>query len=168
MDWPALYKTIGLCLVSILIEAVSYTTSGKTWFQQLHQPRFSISLKVWYFVGAVYYILLGIVAYRQFRDHGNVFSASIILLALVMLLNGLGNFIIFKYRSVKWFYLVIYPFGLILLTLIIVLAPHDTISAMLASLYFLWLIYDLYYGYWLWKLNATSTKSNQTDLSLKN
>lgn len=153
MDWPALYKTLALCLISILIEAASYTKSGKTWFEQLRQPRYSISLKVWYFVGAVYYLLFGIVSYRQFRDHGSVISASIILLFLVMLLNGLGNFIIFKYRSVKWFYLVIYPFGLILLSLIIVLLQHDIISAVLASLYFVWLIYDLYYGYWVWKLN---------------
>jgi len=156
MDWPALYKTLGLCLVSILIEAASYTKSGKTWFERLHQPRYSISLKVWYFVGTVYYILFGIVAYRQFRDHGSAISASIILLALVMLLNGLGNFIIFKYRSVKWFYLIIYPFALILLTLIVVLLKRDTISAILASLYFVWLIYDLYYGYRLWKLNKNS------------
>ena len=124
MDWPALYKTLGLCLVSILIEAASYTKSGKTWFEQLRQPRYSISLKVWYFVGAVYYILFGIVAYRQFRDQATFFSASVILLVIVMLLNGLGNFIIFKYRSVKWFYLVIYPFGLVLLALIIILFQH--------------------------------------------
>lgn len=159
MDWPALYKTLGLCLVSILIEATSYTKSGKKWFEQLRQPRYSISLKVWYFVGAVYYLLFGIVGYRQFSYHGTFISASIILLAFVMLLNGLGNFIIFKYRSVKWFYLVIYPFGLILLTLIVVLLRQDLISAVLASLYFLWLIYDLYYGYRLWKLNENLTES---------
>ncbi len=168
MDWSALYKTLGLCLVSILIEAVSYTKNGKKWFEQLRQPRYSISLNVWYFVGAMYYLLFGIIAYRQFRDQSNLFSAPIILLALVMLLNGLGNFIIFKYRSIKWFYLVIYPFGLILLTLIIVLFKNDVISATLASLYFLWLIYDLYYGYWLWKLNDTTTKSKRAGLILKN
>src|SRR5882762_2304810 len=122
MDWPALFKTLGLCLVSILIEAASYTKRGKKWFEQLRRPRYSISLKVWYFVGAVYYILFGIIAYRQFRNQTNLFSAPIILLVLVMLLNGLGNFIIFKYRSLKWFYLVIYPFGLLLLIFIIVLA----------------------------------------------
>src|SRR5687768_2376509 len=131
MDWPALYKTLGLCLLSILIEAASYTKSGKTWFEQLRQPHYSISLKVWYFVGAIYYLLFGIIAYRQFRDQANLFSAPIILLTLVMLLNGLGNFVIFKYRSIKWFYLVIYPFGLILLTLIIVLFRTDIISAAL-------------------------------------
>ncbi len=153
MDWTALYKTLGLCLLSILIEAASYTKSGKLWFEHLRQPRYSISLKVWYFVGAIYYILFGVIAYRQFGNGTSFFSAPIILLILIMLLNGLGNFIIFKYRSVKWFYFVIYPFGLILLSFIIILFPNDPVSAGLASLYFLWLFYDIYYGYRLWKLN---------------
>ena len=168
MDWPALFKTLGVCLVSILIEAASYTKSGKKWFEQLRQPRYSISLKGWYFVGTVYYILFGIIAYRQFRDQTNFFSAPIILLVLVMLLNGLGNFIIFIYRSIKWFYLVIYPFGLILLTLIIVLFRNDIISAAIALLYFFWLIYDLYYGYRLWKLNDKPTELKRADPLLKN
>lgn len=153
MDWMALIKTIALCLVSIIIEALAATKKGRTWFQQLKRPKYSFSLQVWYFVGAIYYVIFGIIAYRQFLNNSNIISASIILLGLVMILNGLSNFIIFKYRSLKWFYLVVYPFGLILLTLIIVLLLTDKISALLASLYFLWLIYDLYYGYNMWKLN---------------
>jgi len=154
MDWTAFLKTIGLCLISILIEAVSATKEGKLWFDQLKRPRYSFSLKVWYFVGAAYYIIFGIIAYRQFSGNLSIFSPSIILLALVMILNGLGNFVIFKYQSLKWFYLVIYPFGFLLLALIVVLAPNDKLSAGLAATYFLWLIYDLYYGYHLWKLNS--------------
>ncbi len=154
MDWTAFLKTIGLCLISILIEAVSATKQGRVWFNQLKRPRYSFSMQVWYFVGAAYYIIFGIIAYRQFSSSSTNFSTSIILLALVMIINGLGNFIIFKYQSLKWFYLVIYPFSFLLLALIIVLIPNDKLSAVLASTYFLWLIYDLYYGYHLWKLNS--------------
>ncbi len=153
MDWTAFYKTIGLCSISILIEAISATKKGRQWFDQLKRPKYSFPLSVWYFVGAVYYIIFGIIAYRQFSNNSTIFSTSIILLTLVMILNGLGNFIIFKFHSLKWFYLVIYPFGLLLLGLILVLEPVDKLSAALASVYFLWLIYDLYYGYNMWKLN---------------
>ena len=38
MDWTALFKTIGLCLISILIEAASATKDGKKWFENLKQP----------------------------------------------------------------------------------------------------------------------------------
>ena len=157
MIWSALLKTIILCLVSVIIEAISATKKGRKWFEGLRRPKYSFSLSVWYVVGAVYYIIFGIITYRQFSIGRSVYSAPIILLIAVMVLNGLSNFIIFMYRSVKWFYLVIYPFAVILLALIIVLYTDDKISAGLASLYFLWLFYDLYYGYHLWKLNDTNS-----------
>ena len=154
MDWTAFLKTIALCLISIFIEALSATKKGRLWFEQLKRPKYSFPLRTWYFVGAVYYIIFGIIAYRQFSINLKIFSAPIILLVLVMLINGISNFIIFKYHSIKWFYLIVYPFGLLLLALIITLLPNDKLSAFLASIYFLWLIYDLYYGYNLWKLNS--------------
>jgi len=152
--WPALLKTIFLCGISIIIEAVSVTKDGRKWFENLKQPTFSPSFKFWYFVGAVYYFLFGIVAYRQFAMGMSFFSLSIVLLAAVMLINGLSNFIVFKYRSLRWFYLIIYPFALLLLMLLIVLwRSHDKISSLLVFLYFLWLLFDLYWGYNIWKLN---------------
>jgi tryptophan-rich sensory protein len=153
MLWPALLKTILLCLVSIIIEAISASTKGKKWFESLRRPKYSFSLNVWYVVGAFYYIIFGIVAYRQFSMGKSFASFPIILLTAVMLLNGLSNFIIFKYRSVKWFYLAIYPFAFVLFALIFILWKDDKTSATLAFLYFLWLFYDLYYGYQMWKLN---------------
>ena len=153
MIWSALLKTVMVCGVSILIEAISATKQGKTWFENLRRPKYSFSFRVWYVVGALYYIIFGMVAYRQFSIGKSFSSLSIILLIVVMVLNGLSNFIIFKYRSIKWFYLVIYPFALIVLALIIILWKDDRISARLASLYFLWLFYDMYYGYNVWKLN---------------
>jgi tryptophan-rich sensory protein len=153
MIWSALLKSVALCAISILIEIISATKEGKSWFENLKRPKYSFSFRVWYVVGAVYYIIFGIVAYRQFSLGKSFASLSIILLIAVMVLNGLGNFIIFKYRSIKWFYLVIYPFALVLLTLIVVLWKDDITSASLTFLYFLWLFYDLYYGYNMWKLN---------------
>ncbi len=73
-------------------------------------------------------LIFGILAYRQFSLGKSFASLSIILLVAVMVLNGLGNFVIFKYRSIKWFYLVIYPFALILLTLIVILWKDDMVS----------------------------------------
>ena len=66
MDFTALLKAIGLCLISIVIEAISATKEGKQWFEDLKRPKYSFSLRVWYVVGAFYYIIFGIVAYRQF------------------------------------------------------------------------------------------------------
>ena len=128
MIWSALLKTVALYAISILIEIISATKEGKTWFENLKRPKYSFSFRAWYVVGAVYYIIFGILAYRQFSLGKSFASLSIILLVAVMVLNGLGNFVIFKYRSIKWFYLVIYPFALILLTLIVILWKDDMVS----------------------------------------
>lgn len=43
MNWIAVYKTIAVCLVSIIIEAISATKSGVKWLEALyqtnHEPR---------------------------------------------------------------------------------------------------------------------------------
>lgn len=153
MIWPALYKTLGVCFISIIIEAISATKEGKNWFENLKRPKYSFSLNMWYVVGALYYIIFGIATYRQFAIGKSFSSIPILLLMFVMVVNGLSNFVIFKFRSLKWFYLIIYPYTIVMLTLIIVLWKDDKTSAGLVGLYFLWLFYDLYYGYNIWKLN---------------
>lgn len=154
MDWSALVKTLILCAISIIIETISATRVSRQWFEKLRQPKFSPSMKAWYFIGAIYYILFSIVGYRQFATGAMFSSTSIILLAIMMVINGVSNFVIFKYHSLKWFYLVIYPFAMLLSSLIVVLWRNsDYISVALSSLYFAWLFFDLYWAYNLWKLN---------------
>lgn len=153
MDWIALLKTVGLCLISIIIEAVSATKDGKKWFENLRQPKYSFSFSFWYIIGGLYYIICGIIAYRQFHSSTDIFTLPIILLTLIMVINGLSNFILFKFRSLKMFYLVLYPFIALFIGLIILLIQTDKISAGLASIYLAWLAYDLYYFLNLWRLN---------------
>jgi tryptophan-rich sensory protein len=155
MIWIAFMKAMGLCLVSLIIETISATKKGVKWFGSLKRPKYSFSMKVWYVVGALYYIIFGVATYRQFAIGKSFFSATILLLTFVMIINGLSNFVLFKYRSLKWFYWIIYPFILILLTLILLLWKDDKISASIIFLYFLWLFYDLYYGYNIWMLNKS-------------
>lgn len=159
MDWTALFKTIGLCLISIVIEAVSATKDGKSWFENLKQPTTSFPFSVWYLVGGLYYLICGVIAYRTFHISETVFSLPIILLTLIMLTNGLTNFILFKLQSLKLFYQVLFPFLLLFGSLMVVLFPNDKISFWLASLYLLWLAYDLYYFRALWKANEYHPKT---------
>jgi tryptophan-rich sensory protein len=153
MDWTALLKTIGLCLISIAIEAASATKDGKTWFEHLNQPKVSFPFSVWYLVGGLYYLICGVIAYRTFHTSDTLFSPPIILLTLMMLMNGFTNFILFKLQSLKLFYWALYPFFLLFMSLMVVLFPNDKLSFWLASLYLLWLCYDLYYFRALWKSN---------------
>lgn len=157
MDWIALVKTIGLCLVSIVIEAFSATREGKKWFENLRQPECSFPFSFWYMVGGLYYILCGIIAYRQFHVLNGFVSLPVTLLMLMMIANGLTNFILFRFRSLRMFYLVLYPFAALFVLLGIFLFSHDVLSASLAGIYLVWLVYDLYYFRSLWRLNIGQT-----------
>lgn len=153
MDWIALLKTVGLCLISIIIEAISATKDGKKWFENLRQPKYSFSFSFWYVIGGLYYIICSVIAYRQFHSSTDIFTLPIILLTIIMVINGLTNFILFKFRSLKMFYIVLYPFIALFIGLIIVLIQTDKISVLFASIYLAWLAYDLYYFLNLWRLN---------------
>lgn len=155
MDLNALFQTFGLCLISIVLEAISATKDGKQWFETLKQPKISFPFSVWYLVGGLYYLICGVIAYRTLHASEAVFSLSIILLALIMLTNGLTNFVLFKLQSLKLFYWVLYPFISSFISLMVLLFPNDKVSFWLASLYLLWLGYDLYYFRTLWKVNET-------------
>jgi tryptophan-rich sensory protein len=156
MDWFALLKTLALCLISIIIEAVSVTKEGKSWFENLSQPKFAFAFSFWYIVGGLYYLICGIIAYRQFHISPNLFSIPIVLLTLIMIINGLTNFILFKFRSLKMFYWVLFPFALLFVGLILSIYQMDLISVGLATIYLLWLGYDIYYFRMLWKVNRDS------------
>lgn len=153
MDWTALLKTIGLCLISIIIEAASASKEGKKWFENLKQPKYYLPFSVWYLVGGLYYIICGVIAYRVFHASTSIFPFPVILLALMMLVNGLTNFILFKFQSLKMFYWALYPFTLLLVGLMVTLFQNDKISFGLAGIYLLWLAYDLYYFRTLWQTN---------------
>jgi len=157
MDWTALLKTLGLCLISIIIEAFSATKDGKKWFEDLRQPKYSFPFSFWYVIGGLYYIICGIIAYTHFHSSTDIFTLPIILLTLIMVINGLTNFILFKFRSLKMFYLILYPFSVLFIGLIIVLIQTDKISVVLAGVYLAWLVYDLYYFLNLWRLNNRKT-----------
>jgi tryptophan-rich sensory protein len=161
--WIALLKTIGLCLISILIEAASATKEGKKWFENLKRPKLSFSFTFWYVVGGLYYIICGVIGYRQFHNSAGSFTLPIILLTLVMIFNGLTNFILFKFRSLIMFYLVLYPFIALFIALIIVLAQIDKLSAGLACIYLARLVYDLFYFLNLWRLNKGNLLYNNED-----
>lgn len=153
MNYTALFQAIGLCFASVLIEAAGTTKSGKAWFESLKKPPFSLPFKVWYIVGGLYYIICGVIAYRLFTIPDNGVLVRLLPLGLMMLANGIGNFLLFRLRSLAGLYISLFPFSLILLILYIQLLRTDEISSWVLLPYMIWLIYDFYYMNALWKLN---------------
>lgn len=158
MNLNALLFSIGLCVISVLFEVLGTSKKGKVWFERLKLPKFSFPFWIWYIVGGIYYIICGVIAYRIFLQRSNpLFITSFILLASMMFLNGLTNYFLFKMRSLKAFYFAIYPFSIVTISLFIILLTVDKQSAWVLFPYVLWLIYDIYYFHFIWKLNEQDT-----------
>ena len=161
MNKDAIILTIGLCLGSVILELFGTSKNGKKWFESLRQPKYSIPFYVWYFIGGLYYLMCGIIAYRLFAGKvNNNFTVIMILLILMMVFNGLTNFLLFKAKSIRLFFFSIFPFGLIVITLFALLFGADRISAWILFPYLVWLIYDIYYFRGLLKLNLSGTRNS--------
>ena len=143
---PVLFAVFGTVLVG---------GSGLEWYQGLAKPRFLVPLRVFYLVGALYYVMFSVVVYRVLArveaPRGRAISLGLVI--SVMLLNELWNYGFFGLRSTLAGFLGILVFLVPLTALAAVLRRHERTSAVLLVPYYLWVLYDVAWTYELWRLN---------------
>jgi benzodiazapine receptor len=143
---PVLFAVFGTALVG---------GSGLEWFAGLAKPRFLVPLRVFYLVGALYYVLAAVVLYRALAriDDSRGRAMSFGLTVGALLLNELWNYGFFGLRSTLAGFLGIVVFLALLTALIAALLRYEKFSAGLLVPYYVWVLYDLAWTYQLWKLN---------------
>jgi translocator protein len=143
---PVLFAVFGTALVG---------GSGLEWFAGLAKPRFLVPLRVFYLVGALYYVLAAVVLYRALAriDDSRGRAMSFGLTVGALLLNELWNYGFFGLRSTLAGFLGIVVFLALLTALIAALLRYEKFSAGLLVPYYMWVLYDLAWTYQLWKLN---------------
>ena len=132
--------------------------SGLDWFAGLAKPRFLVPLRVFYLVGALYYVLAAVVLYRILAriDDPRGRAISFGLSVGVLLLNELWNYGFFGLRSTLAGFLGIAVFLAPLTALVVALRTYERVSAWLLVPYYLWVLYDLAWTYELWRLNGAA------------
>jgi translocator protein len=143
---PVLFAAFGAVLVG---------GSGLDWYAGLDKPWFLVPLRIFYLVGALYYVLFAVILYRVLaRIEGRRGrEISLGLTISVMLCNELWNYAFFGLRSTLAGFLGILVFLALLTALVVVLGRHERSSAVLAVPYYLWVLYDVAWTYELWRLN---------------
>jgi benzodiazapine receptor len=143
---PVLFAVFGTALVG---------GSGLEWLAGLAKPRFLVPLRVFYLVGALYYVLAAVVLYRALAriDDSRGRAMSFGLTVGALLLNELWNYGFFGLRSTLAGFLGIVVFLALLTALIAALLRYEKFSAGLLVPYYVWVLYDLAWTYQLWKLN---------------
>ena len=146
---PVLFAVIGTALVG---------GSGLEWYARLAKPWFLVPLRVFYLVGALYYMLAAVVLYRVLAriDDTRGRTISFGLTMGVLLLNELWNYGFFGLRSTLAGFLGIAVFLALLTALVAALLRYERLSAGLLVPNFVWVLYDLAWTYELWRLNGAS------------
>lgn len=149
MALPVLFAVIGTALVG---------GSGLEWYAGLAKPWFLVPLRVFYLVGALYYMLAAVVLYRVLAriDDTRGRTISFGLTMGVLLLNELWNYGFFGLRSTLAGFLGIAVFLALLTALVAALLRYERLSAGLLVPYYVWVLYDLAWTYELWRLNGAS------------
>jgi translocator protein len=154
----AVLITLAICVVSAILEGLMAGGNVKQYFARLQQPRYAVSLKAWYAIGALYYVVCGVVLYRMLRHPENT-DIRIIAFALIVAMmsaNAVWNYIFFRARNLFISFLAFGPYIVVTLSLIFALSRFDQIAASLICLYLLYLVYAITWSYRLWNLNRAN------------
>jgi hypothetical protein len=142
--------TIGCCFLSLIIAGVGGNKAGRDWLASLNHPDNSFMPKVMQILGFLFYDSFGYVLYHMIA---NGYVSLTILVATVILVNGITALVLYKTKRFKLFLGICLVIPILLGTIIFSLVQKNLLLTIIPTAYFLWLIYDFSYFYRLWKLN---------------
>jgi len=124
------------------------------WFGTISQPGYSLPIWGWGIVGGLYYVAMTVILYRLFDQKiGTKDNKAIWLIALLMIYNGLWNYLLFGLDSTLLAFVGLIPFVIYVFFVMTYIYYKDRVSGWILLIYVFWLLYDLYWTYGLWRLN---------------
>ncbi len=146
---------LGICVLAAILEGICAGKKVKSFFATLSFPRYSAPLWIWSIIGGLYYIIFWFVLFRLFRINTDSFAkpTALALIVLMMIINALTNYIIFRAQNLRLSFVVGAFFPLMDVGLFLCLLRLDVIAAWSLIPYLVYRIYGVWWGYRLWKAN---------------
>ena len=154
----ALLTSLGVCGAAAALEGACAGNNVKSFFASLRLPAYSAPLWVWSIIGLLYYLIFFFVLYQllTFNNGSALRSATIVLVVLMMTLNALTNYIIFRARNLHLSFIVGSLFPVLDIALFVLLIKLDDLATWTLIPYLLYRIYAVWWGYALWKQNDSA------------
>ena len=150
----AILTSFGICALAAAFEGACAGRNVKAFFSTLTFPPYSAPLWVWSIIGGVYYLIFGFVTYRLLRlDSSELKQVALVLALLMMIANGLSNYVIFRARNLYLSFIIGCLFPVMDIALLICLTQLDAIAAWSLVPYLIYRAYGVWWGYALWKAN---------------
>jgi tryptophan-rich sensory protein len=104
---------LSICVLMAALEGLCAGKNVKSFYAELHFPRYSGPLWVWSIIGGVYYVIFEFILYRLLtRVHSTLWFSAFALILVMMIVNALTNYVIFRARNIglSFFVPCVFPF----------------------------------------------------------
>ena len=152
----ALLISLITCVLAAGLEGLCAGKNVKSFFKELRFPAYSPPLWLWSIIGGLYYVIFCFVLFRLLQLDGRsvLRTAAFALVLLMMIVNALANYVIFRAKNLHLNFIIGALFPLMDVMLLICLVQLDTLAAWSLIPYLLYRIYAVWWCYGLWKLNS--------------
>jgi tryptophan-rich sensory protein len=143
------------CLGAAVLEGVLSGGSAKSRFAGLQMPAFSPSFPIWIVIGLAYYALCFLLLRYLFAmpERSPSGQAAIGLIIVVLVCNGIWNYLFFRRRSLRASFVALFPYSLLVFILTGMVFQLYPLGGWLLTCYGLYLIYATWWAYRLSQLN---------------
>jgi len=148
-----------ICIAAAALEGALAGRGAPQRLAELRMPRYSPPFLLWVVIGVAYYVVCFVVLRHLFAcdSFAPLLLISIALLIVVLLGNALWSVLFFRWRDLRWSFLVFVPYAVVVAALVALLLSTYPFGAILFMCYCLYLFYATWWGYRLWLLNPNET-----------
>jgi len=151
----AITYSFAICALGAALEGLFAGRGIKQRLASLRLPSYAVPFRGWMVIGVLYYVTCFAVLCRLFllpSSPGR--SAAFALVGAIMFINALWNYFFFRTRNLFHAYLLGLPYGVIAISLFLLLLLRlDRMAAWCLLPYILYLFYASIWGYRIWKLS---------------
>ena len=140
-----------ICIVAVGLEGIFSGRGVRQRLAALRMPPYSPPFPVWLVIGFAYYGICFIVL-RPLLAGGFTFSLG--LLIAVLLANGFWGLLFFRWRKLRASFIYFIPYAALVVVLVFSLLRSYPFAAWLFIWYSAYLLYAIWWGYRVWRLNA--------------
>ena len=153
---PNILTALAVCIAGAFLEGLCAGSGVKKYLAELKWPSFSPSLRAWYIIGVVYYVVVFVCAYRILQRAATepFRNAALTLLLVTVAANAFWNALFFRAKNFRATFVFSMCYSVIVVGCWYCLSRFDHLAAFVFDLYMIYLIYANVLGYRLWRLNS--------------
>src|SRR6266446_5827466 len=139
---PTVIATIA-CLIAAVSEALVTGSDPRSRFRKLRLPSYSPAFRIWILIGLFYYVMCFVILRHLLSaaDFSGLHRSALALLIAVLGGNAGWNALFFRLGALRLSFLAFLPYGIVVVTLTVLIIPIYAFGGVLLSAYCGYLIY---------------------------